>query len=165
MSKAGVTLTHANGKITGSRATWPPATSIIITIFADVKATATGILMNEAEVSAPDEDYTLNNHDEVENPVTPKIDLAIDKIDSKDPVEPGETFSYIVTVKNNGPSNATGVTVVDTLPANVTLPGRHAAGNARPATVTFDHRQPGRRGHGDVQDHRASSTPTSSARC
>jgi uncharacterized repeat protein (TIGR01451 family) len=53
----------------------------------------------------------------VETPVTPKIDLSIDKIDSKDPVKPGETFTYTVTVTNHGPSNATGVTVIDTLPA------------------------------------------------
>lgn len=35
-------------------------------------------------------------------------------------VLPGVTFSYMVTVKNNGPSSATGVSVVDTLPKAVT---------------------------------------------
>jgi len=117
-SKSGLTLQHSGGQITGSLGNMAAGDVIVITIFADVKATATGILLNEAEVSAPDEEYILNNRDEVETPVTPKIDLAIDKIDSKDPVKPGEQFTYTVTVVNNGPSNATGVTVVDALPAS-----------------------------------------------
>lgn len=116
ISKSGINLAHSAGRITGSLGNLAAGEEIIITIQAEVKATATGILKNEAEVSAPDEQYTLNNRDEVENPVVPKIDLQITKIDSKDPVLPGEQFSYTVTVKNNGPSTATGVFVTDTLP-------------------------------------------------
>ena len=138
VSKAGVSLTHANGKITGGLGNMAAGDVITITILVDVKSTATGVLLNEAAVSAPDELYTLNNRDEVENPVTPKIDLAIDKADSKDPVEPGETFRYIVTVTNNGPSNATGVTVVDTLPPNVSYQGATRVGALAGDTVTFD---------------------------
>lgn len=118
VDKAGINLTHANGKITGSLGDMAAGAVIVIKIRVDVKANATGSLLNKAEVSAPDEDYILNNKDEVEIPVIPKIDLAIDKIDSKDPVKPGEQFTYTVTVTNNGPSNATGVKVVDLLPAS-----------------------------------------------
>jgi uncharacterized repeat protein (TIGR01451 family) len=121
VSKAGVTLTHNNGLITGSLGDMAANDEIIITIFVKVKATATGILKNEAEVSAPDEEYTLNNRDDVETDVTPKIDLEIDKSDSQDPVAPGAQFNYTLVVKNNGPSAATGVTVLDTLPPEVTF--------------------------------------------
>ena len=38
-----------------------------------------------------------------------------------DPVTAGNPFIYTVTVTNNGPSNATGVSVADTLPTGVTL--------------------------------------------
>ena len=118
IDKAGVTLAYANGKLTGSLGNMAAGAVIIVKIKVDVKANATGTLLNKAEVSAPDEENILNNKDEVEIPIVPKIDLAVDKIDSKDPVKPGETFTYTVTVVNNGPSNATGVTVVDTLPAS-----------------------------------------------
>jgi uncharacterized repeat protein (TIGR01451 family) len=121
VSKGGVTLTHNSGIITGSLGDMAAGDQIIITIFVKVKATATGVLKNEAEVSAPDEEYTLNNYDEVETPVTPKIDLEIDKSDSQDPVAPGAQFSYSLVIKNNGPSAATGVTVLDTLPPQVTF--------------------------------------------
>ena len=69
----------------------------------------------------------------------PKIDLAVDKIDSKDPVKPGETFTYTVTVINNGPSNATGVTVVDTLPASgVTYVSSSRAVSVNGRELTYD---------------------------
>jgi uncharacterized repeat protein (TIGR01451 family) len=151
IDKAGINLTHANGKITGNLGNMAAGAVIVVKIRVDVKASATGTLLNKAEVSAPDEEYTLNNKDEVETPIVPKIDLAVDKIDSKDPVKPGETFTYTVTVVNNGPSNATGVTVVDTLPATgvtyvsssraVSVNGRELTydlgGMASGATVTF----------------------------
>ncbi|QDT71152.1 DUF11 domain-containing protein [Lacipirellula limnantheis] len=151
VDKAGINLTHSSGKITGSLGNMAAGEVILVKIRVDVKANATGTLLNKAEVSAPDEEYLLNNKDEVEIPIVPKIDLAVDKIDSKDPVKPGETFTYTVTVVNNGPSSATGVTVVDTMPATgvtyltssraVSVNGRELTydlgGLAAGASVTF----------------------------
>ncbi len=45
--------------------------------------------------------------------------LSITKTDSPDPVLMGQNLTYTITVTNNGPANATGVTVTDTLPAGV----------------------------------------------
>ncbi len=123
VSKAGVTLTHNGGLVTGSLGNMAVGDQVIITIKATVKASASGMLHNEAEVSAVDELYLLNNKDSVDTPVTPKIDLAIDKSDSDDPVDPGQQFSYTLVVTNNGPSNATGVRVTDSLPSQVTFVG------------------------------------------
>ena len=120
VSKPGVTLSHAGGLITGGLGDMADGDQIIITIHAKVKAGESGVLVNEAEVNAVDEVYLLNNKDRVETPITPKIDLAIDKSDSEDPVAPGAQFSYTLVVTNNGPSNATGVFVTDALPAHVT---------------------------------------------
>ncbi len=47
-------------------------------------------------------------------------DLAIEKSASPSPVTAGTQLLYTVTVTNNGPDDATGVTVVDNLPAGVT---------------------------------------------
>ena len=48
-------------------------------------------------------------------------DLAITKVDSSDPITAGSDLTYTLTVTNNGPNPASGVTVVDNLPAGVTL--------------------------------------------
>ncbi len=51
----------------------------------------------------------------------PMADLSVTKADSPDPVTVGQTLTYTVTVTNDGPDPATGVTLVDTLPGGVTL--------------------------------------------
>ncbi|GAG37510.1 unnamed protein product, partial [marine sediment metagenome] len=48
-------------------------------------------------------------------------DLEVTKTDAPDPVIAGNQFTYTVTVTNNGPSDATGVAVADTLPPEVTF--------------------------------------------
>ncbi len=48
-------------------------------------------------------------------------DLAITKTDSPDPVTAGSNLTYTITVTNNGPFDATGVTMTDPLPAEVTF--------------------------------------------
>jgi len=116
-SLAGVSLQHSNGVVTANLGTIQPGQSVIITIVATVSQEATGVLVNQATVSAPLETGTLlNNTDTVSNTLEPRIDLAIDKTDSRDPVEPGSTFSYTLDIVNNGPSHATGVVITDTLP-------------------------------------------------
>jgi uncharacterized repeat protein (TIGR01451 family) len=46
----------------------------------------------------------------------PQADLSVTKTDSPDPVAARGQLTYTVTVRNDGPATATGVTVVDTLP-------------------------------------------------
>ncbi len=45
-----------------------------------------------------------------------QADLVVTKTDSADPVIEGSQFTYTINVHNNGPFDATGVTVTDTLP-------------------------------------------------
>ena len=68
-----------------------------------------------------------------------ETDLSVTKTDSADPVADIGSFTYTVTVTNNGPVDATGVTVVDTLPTEVTF---DATGSTRRL-----HRGAGRNGH------------------
>jgi uncharacterized repeat protein (TIGR01451 family) len=127
-TRPSVSLRESGGTITGGLGDLAAGDRVVITVVATVRSSATGVLVNEARVVADEELFLLNNQDQVENPVTPKIDLAIVKTESADPVEPGDVFTYTLDVINNGPSNATGVTVVDTLPeAGVTYQGSSLA--------------------------------------
>ncbi|UCD51684.1 MAG: DUF11 domain-containing protein, partial [Phycisphaerales bacterium] len=56
---------------------------------------------------------------EAELIVAPEADLEVVKTTLPDPVDAGTTLTYTVTVTNNGPGNATGVTLTDTLPEGV----------------------------------------------
>jgi uncharacterized repeat protein (TIGR01451 family) len=47
-------------------------------------------------------------------------DLSITKADTADPVTVGDTFGYVLTVKNEGANDAGDVTTTDTLPSQVT---------------------------------------------
>ena len=55
-------------------------------------------------------------------------DLSLTKTDSVDPVDAGQQFSYTLTVSNLGPASATGVRIVDPLPAGLTLVSASAPG-------------------------------------
>jgi uncharacterized repeat protein (TIGR01451 family) len=48
-------------------------------------------------------------------------DLEVTKADSVDPVRIGENFHYSIRIRNLGPDDATGVRLVDTLPASFEL--------------------------------------------
>ncbi len=49
------------------------------------------------------------------------VDVAIVKTDTPDPVSHGGTLTYTLTITNHGPATATGVTVTDQLPEDVTF--------------------------------------------
>ena len=57
-------------------------------------------------------DYT-NNNDSAYVTVRAIVDLEISKTVDKTDIKEGENVTYTITVKNNGPSNATGVKVID----------------------------------------------------
>ena len=55
---------------------------------------------------------------------------------ASDPVDAGSTLTYTMTVTNNGPDPAAGVSVVDTLPSDVTFVSGDVDGSS--AGVSFD---------------------------
>ena len=94
------------------------------TVTGTVASSATGTLTNAVTVTPPgevtDPNPANNNAADVDT-LTPETDLGITKTDSADPVSPGDPLTYTLTITNAGPSDATSVTVVDTLPSAVTF--------------------------------------------
>ncbi len=66
-----------------------------------------------------------------------QADLSISKTASATPVDPLDNISYILTVSNAGPDDATGVTVTDTLPAGVSLVSASDGGTESGGVVTW----------------------------
>ncbi|HEY0553095.1 MAG TPA: hypothetical protein VGG20_02455, partial [Thermoanaerobaculia bacterium] len=93
--------------------------TITYTATATLSSAATGTLANTAAVQAPaavPDPVAGNNSATDTDTLTPQADLAITKTDGKTTAVPGASVTYTITVANNGPSNASGVTVADSFP-------------------------------------------------
>jgi uncharacterized repeat protein (TIGR01451 family) len=68
---------------------------------------------------------------------TPTVaDLTIDKSDNADQINPGSNIIYTLRTTNNGPSDATGVVVVDRLPSTVSFVSATNGGTYDPGSHT-----------------------------
>jgi uncharacterized repeat protein (TIGR01451 family) len=75
----------------------------------------------DGEVSSDDAPETLFAEGVISGGriVEPQADLSIAKADAPDPVTEGRDLTYTLTVRNNGPTSGTGVTVTDDLPGEL----------------------------------------------
>jgi len=97
----------------------------------DITVTApgsAGAILNIAQVTFDQEDpLPANNMFEeitqvVDDPISPQTsELLLIKTDSPDPVVVDTPLTYTLFVSNQGPDDATGVVITDTLPAGVTF--------------------------------------------
>ncbi len=104
-------------------------TAAVLTLTGELSST--GTITNTAELIAVDQmdpDSSPNNGDPNEDDqasasvsVNRLADLGITKLADADPVAPATTLTYTLGVTNNGPSEATDVTVTDNLPNGVTF--------------------------------------------
>ena len=86
-------------------------------------ATPATVINTATVASLTSEADVTNNSSTVTTEIqaTPSADLELTKRDSPDPVVAGTALSYSLTLSNRGPSDASGVTLTDALPAGVTL--------------------------------------------
>lgn len=111
--------------------------SATVTIVVTATGASVPSVTNTVSVSATEFDpNTANNSDTETTTVNPAADLSVTKSDSPDPVNVGDNLTYTITVTNNGPNNATGITVTDTLPAAVTFVSASAGCTHSAGTVT-----------------------------
>ena len=119
----------------------PAGSSIVYTIVADIRATATGNLVNTATVTPPGgvtDPTPANNSATDTDALNAQVTLAVVKSDGSANYTPGGTAVYVVTVTNSGASDALDVTVTDLLPPGLTLTANvscTANGNATCAPV------------------------------
>ena len=96
--------------------------SATVTIVVDVESSQTEPLQNSANVGSTMIDPNpLNNIDSEVTGVVAWADLVIGKDSAPSPVLAGELLTYTITVSNTGPSDATGVEVIDNLPGDVVI--------------------------------------------
>ena len=120
-------------------------------------ATGTITLVSNQQPDADDADPNLNTT--VDFAFVPVADLAITKAlnEAESDDVAGGTAVFDISVTNNGPNDATGVQVADTLPAGMTFDSvQNASGMFTPFGQRIDrdgrHRGLGERGDGDVPD-------------
>ena len=87
-------------------------------------------ITNTATITSADQADPNPDNDSDDAALTVQAaDLELTKVATPEPVQAGESLTYTLTVKNTGPSPATGLKVVDTLPAAViTVSTQSAAG-------------------------------------
>jgi uncharacterized repeat protein (TIGR01451 family) len=102
--------------------------SATVTIVVTVDSSRTEGLLNTAQVTSDTLDPDpQNNLAEEPTEVEQLVNLSITKSDTPDPVVAGQPLTYTLLVRNDGPSDATGVTVVDDLPFGVTYDDAQAS--------------------------------------
>ena len=120
-SNGGWSCTNAGDvSVTCTRANWNAGAATTFTIVVDAPAQG-GSLANAVSIASTtaDPDPT-NNTDSVTTTVGPSADLSVTK-SGPATVTAGGTITYTVDAENAGPSAATNVSLVDTLPAGVTF--------------------------------------------
>jgi len=136
----------AGGLQTCVNASLAASTTSTFTLVLKVTAgTAPGtVITNSATVSSATSDPTSTNNtaSTTTNVASPtQADVSILKTASPEPVDQGTNLTYTLQVTNNGPAVATGVTVTDVLPSQVTytsvsIPSAQGSCNYTSATTT-----------------------------
>jgi len=95
-----------------------------ITVTADLASGTTGNLVNTAVVATTTTDPVPGNNTSTKtDPIGPRADLVMTKAVDRQ-LTPGAEGSYLLTVENQGPSDAApSVTITDTLPTGLTYTG------------------------------------------
>jgi uncharacterized repeat protein (TIGR01451 family) len=116
------TCTYAGNSVTCNLGELANDDNTQVTIQAKVNSSTEGVLTNSASVTGNETDpHGGNNSATEDTTVNTEADLTVTQNSSPNPVLPGDDLAYHITVTNNGPSDAMGVTLTDTLPSGVSF--------------------------------------------
>lgn len=112
----------------GARLPAGAGNSIELTITGRIRPGERGTAVATAEAQIPagavySDPVLANNQSSDSDPLTPVADLAITLSDGRLLAIPGESVTYQLTVKNNGPSDATGFNIATTIAPALTVTG------------------------------------------
>jgi uncharacterized repeat protein (TIGR01451 family) len=104
-----------------------------------IDPSAAGTLVNTATVSSATTDPNPANNTATDtDTLTASADLSLDKVlTTGGPINVGDNVVFSLTVTNNGPATATGVTVTDTLPAGLTYVSNSCGASFVAPTLTW----------------------------
>jgi uncharacterized repeat protein (TIGR01451 family)/gliding motility-associated-like protein len=130
--------TPSSGSFDSSTGIWTLgsiANTVSETLTITAKVNASGNYTNSATVSSPSTDPVLsNNIATVSTLPVPQSDLSIVKTADNPSQNVGQPIVFTLAVTNNGPSTATGVSVLDVLPSGYTYVSNNGAGAFVPGT-------------------------------
>lgn len=118
----GIPFVLVGSELTFNVGTLAAGETATVQVNGNIASGATGDLINNVEVQTSDpESDPDNNTAEITTPLTPQFDVAISKT-GPETIISGQELTYTIVVTNaNGPSDATGVLITDTLPAGTTF--------------------------------------------
>ncbi|HBL25540.1 MAG TPA: hypothetical protein DD490_01760, partial [Acidobacteria bacterium] len=128
------------GNINDTALNLPAGSSVTYTAICSIGAGATGTLDNTATASSGTPDPVPGNNSATDSDtLTPGVDLSLTKaLTTLGSIPVGSNAVFALTATNNGPSNATGVTVTDTLPAGLTYVSNDCGASFASPTVTWN---------------------------
>lgn len=100
-----------------------PGSQATITVNAQIPAGATGqvaLSVQATQAAGVIETNPVDNQATDVDNLTPRVSLTLTKSDGRTTILPGQTLAYTLEVRNGGPSLASGVSLVDNFPAELT---------------------------------------------
>ncbi len=128
-----------NGQVTCSRASMPAGETWVIEILVQTGSDGQGTVTGQASVSSYRPDRNPADNVAVASVEIAQADLAVAKWASAGGVSTGRDVRYTVRVTNNGPTGATDLHVVDTLPQGIRVYSiRSSSGGCNQVDVTVE---------------------------
>jgi uncharacterized repeat protein (TIGR01451 family) len=136
----GNTAGPAAGNINDAALNLPAGSSVTYTATCTISPAAVGTLVNTATISSATPDPNAANNSATDtDTLGATADLSLTKtLTTPPPIMVGDNIVFALTVTNNGPSNATGVVVTDTLPAGLTYVSNDCGAAFAAGTLTWN---------------------------
>jgi len=112
--------------------------TMTITVTPTAAAVAASPLSDTATINGAQDNLGNANSQTITFSVSPAVNLVVGLSAAPNPVEIQTDLTYSASVQNTGPSDATNVSLVDTLPANVTFVSATGGVTAVGNVVTFN---------------------------